>query len=126
VIFIDRSIPRSVADALKLVGREDVRWLEDEFAHNTPDEVWIPVVAERGWVAISRDKKIRTRMRQRSLVREYGLGCFILQQRQNLTRWDYLKLLAANLDEWERKAASTPRPFMFLVGSDGTARLFAL
>lgn len=126
MIFIDRSIPRSVADALKLVGRADVRWLEDEFAHNTPDEVWIPVVAERGWLAISRDKKIRTRSRQRDLVRDHGLGCFLLQQRQNLTRWDYLKLLAANLDEWERKAAATPRPFMFLVGSDGTSRLFDL
>ena len=32
MIFIDRSIPRGVADAVKRM-REDVIWLEDEFPH---------------------------------------------------------------------------------------------
>ena len=36
MIFIDRSIPKGVADALKAV-RDDVRWLEDEFRHDTFD-----------------------------------------------------------------------------------------
>ena len=34
MIFIDRSIPKGVADALKQV-RSDVVWLEDVFPHNT-------------------------------------------------------------------------------------------
>src|SRR3989304_4123874 len=100
MIFLDRSIPKSVAEALKLVRTGDIRWLEEEFAPNNPAEVWIPDVAARGGVAISRDKKIRTRLRQRALVRDHGMGCFILQQKQDPTRWQYLKLLAANLDEW--------------------------
>jgi hypothetical protein len=126
MIFLDRSIPKSVAEALKLVRTGDIRWLEDEFAHNTPDEVWIPDVAARGWLTISRDKKIRTRLRQRALVRDHGMGCFILQQKQDPTRWQYLKLLAANLDEWERVFASTPKPFMRLVDAAGTSRNFSL
>jgi hypothetical protein len=40
VIFIDRSIPRGVAEAVRRI-REDVIWLEDEFRHDVPDEEWL-------------------------------------------------------------------------------------
>jgi len=104
----------------------DIRWLEDVFAHNTPDEEWIPDVAARGWLTISRDKKIRTRQRQRTLVRDHGMGCFIFQQKRDPTRWEYLKLIAANLDEWERVFASTARPFLHLIDATGRTRDFTL
>jgi hypothetical protein len=126
MIFLDRSIPKSVAEALKMVRNDDVRWLEDEFPHDTPDEAWIPEVGRRGWVVVSRDKKIRTRLRQRALVKEHGLGCFILQQKQDPTRWQYLKLLAATLDEMERIHATQRKPFMYLVDANGALRDFVL
>ncbi|MCC6381641.1 MAG: hypothetical protein IT304_03985 [Dehalococcoidia bacterium] len=120
MIFLDRSIPRSVAEALKAVRPGEIRWLEDDSLHSTPDEVWIPEVARREWLAISRDKNIRRRSRQRELVFRHGLGCFILSQRHDPTRWQYLKLLAATLDEMERLFRHQPRPFMYLV--DGAGR----
>lgn len=40
MIFIDRSVPRGVADAVKRM-REDVLWLEDEFHHDVSDEAWL-------------------------------------------------------------------------------------
>lgn len=40
MIFFDRAIPRSVAQALQLV-RDDIRWLDDEFPSDTPDRVWL-------------------------------------------------------------------------------------
>ncbi|HQW51608.1 MAG TPA: hypothetical protein PL082_06090 [Tepidiformaceae bacterium] len=126
MIFLDRSIPKSVAEALKLVRTGDIVWLEDQFAHDTPDEDWIPTVAARGWLTISRDKKIRTRLRQRALVRDHGMGCFIIAQKQDPTRWQYLKLLAANLDDWERVFDSTPKPFLHLVDAAGKSRDFPL
>lgn len=36
MIFIDRSVPKGVAEAIKRV-RSDVLWLEDKFPHDTPD-----------------------------------------------------------------------------------------
>lgn len=54
------------------------------------------------------------------------MGCFIIQQKQDPTRWEYLKLLAANLDEWERFFESTPKPFMQLVDASGKSRDFPL
>jgi hypothetical protein len=59
VIFVDRCIPKPVADELKR-GRDDVRWLEDEFAPGTRDTVWLREVGARGWLVVTRDKRIRT------------------------------------------------------------------
>lgn len=118
MIFIDRSIPKSVADALKLV-REDVLWLEDVFNHRAKETEWLPDVGRRGWIVISRDKKIRSRPGERRILEESNVGCFIIAQKQNPTRWQYLKLLAATLDRIEEVFNETPRPFIFKVDSAG-------
>ena len=119
MIFIDRSIPKGVAEALKQV-RDDVVWLEDVFPHDVRDTVWLREAGQRGWLVISRDKKIRTRPGERRAIIESSVGCFCLTFRQNLTRWEYLKLLAQALDEMERLFASTPRPFLYGVSRSGT------
>ena len=124
MIFIDRSIPRDVAEALKKVG-DDVLWLEDEFPHDATEEVWLKEAGNRGWLVVSRDKKIRTRPGERQALLDATVGCFILTQKQSLTRWDYLKLLAATLDEMEGAFASTQRPFIYAVGRRGHLRRIA-
>ena len=124
MIFIDRSVPKGVATALKEV-RDDVRWFEDEFEHDTKETVWLPEVGQRGWIVISRDKKIRTRPAERRALLEARVGCFILTQKQILTRWDYLKLLVATLDEMQRVFANAQRPFIYTVGRTGQLRRMA-
>ncbi len=42
MIFIDRSIPVSIAEALKCV-RSDIIWLDDYFPANTPDVTWLGI-----------------------------------------------------------------------------------
>ena len=116
MILIDRSIPRSVADALALV-RDDVEWLEPRFAHDTPDEDWLAEAGRRGWVVVTRDKRIRTRARERRAINENDTGCFILAQRQVPTPWAALKLVVPTLDEMVQRFAETPRPFIFTIDS---------
>ena len=118
MIFIDRSIPRGVARALQAV-RDDVIWLEDRFPHDVKDPVWLREAGTNDWLVISRDNRIRTRPGERRTIIENGVGCFCLTQKQPLTRWEYLKLLAATLDEMEVLFAATPRPFIFGVSRSG-------
>ncbi len=125
MIFIDRSIPKSVADALKLVGK-DVLWLEDVFPHDTPDAVWLERAGAEGWLVVSRDKKVRTRPGERRAIVEGHVGCFCPVQKQPLSRWQYLKLLALTLDEMEQRFSGTPRPFLFAVGRTGPFKQLAL
>lgn len=126
MIFVDRSIPKGVAEALKQV-RDDVRWLEDVFEEGwIKDREWIPEIGARGWLVLSKDKKIRTRQEERRAVRENNVGCFILNYKQPLNRWEILKLVASSLDEMEEKFANTPRPFMYLIDRNGRFRPFDL
>ena len=122
MIFIDRSVPRSVARALKLVRVDEVAWLEEHFSDYTPDEEWLEVAGRKGWLVISRDKKIRTRPGERAALQQHGVGCFILAQKKSLTRWEYLKLLARTLDEMVTRFDETPRPFIYVVNSAGSMR----
>ena len=87
MIFIDRSIPRRVAEAVKKM-RGDVIWLEDEFRHDVPDEEWLAAAGQRGWLVITHDRKIRTRPGERRAIMENGVGCFIMTYRQDLPALD--------------------------------------
>jgi len=116
VIFIDRSVPRGVACALKAV-RDDVAWLEDLYPHDAKDLQWLPDAGREGWLVISRDKKIRSRPGERRAILENHVGCFIIGAKRNLTKWEYLKLLAAMLDEMQRLFHETERPFIYMVHS---------
>jgi hypothetical protein len=125
MIFLDRSIPRPVADALKCV-REDVLWLEDEFGHDTPDTIWLPAVGARGWLVIVRDKRIRTRPGERRALIAGRVGCFALTQKQALTPWQYLRLIVPALDQMEGIFATVPRPFLYALNGQGQLRQLRL
>ena len=122
MIFIDRSVPKPVAEAIKRV-RDDVLWLEDRFVHNVPDEEWLEVAGNENWLVIARDKHIRTRPGEREKIIRYGVGAFIINQKQDPNRWEYLQLLTKTMDEMEEKFAATPRPFIYVIDRQGGMRL---
>ncbi len=83
--------------------------------------MWLQEAGQLGWLVVTRDKRIRRRPGERRAIIENEVGCFCFTQRGDLTRWEYLKLLCATLDEMERLFEVTPRPFLF-----GMNRLGAL
>lgn len=121
MIFFDRSIPRSVAEALKLV-RTDVRWLEDEFSHNVADATWLAEIGRRGWLVVGRDRRIRYRPAEKQVILDHRVGYFCITQDTNPTRWEYLRLVVSTLDEMERLFDVTERPFIYGVYKDGAFR----
>ena len=60
MIFVDASVPRTVADAVKRV-RPDARWKLDLLPCDTKDEVWLEAAGKQGWLVLTRDKHVRTR-----------------------------------------------------------------
>jgi len=51
---------RKLADALHQRGRL-VHMHNEVFPDRTPDRIWIPDVAKRGWIIVTRDKRLQTR-----------------------------------------------------------------
>ena len=105
--------------------REDVIWLEDEFPHDVPDEEWLAIAGEKGWLAITHDRKIRTRPGERRAIMENGVGCFIMTYLQNLKKEEIVALISSTLEEMERKLEATPRPFIYTVSKGGEFREYA-
>jgi hypothetical protein len=118
VIFIDASLPRSVADELKKV-REDVLFKHDIFLPGTDDPIWLQRVGAEGWLAITRDARIRTRPAERAAIMENDVGCFILTHQQDLPRSEVVRIVFDYLPEMERLFSSTPRPFIYTVTKNG-------
>ncbi len=121
MIFIDRSIPVSSAEALQRV-RTDIIWLDDYFPPNTPDVDWLRVAGQNQWLVITRDSHIRKRPNELAIIRQAQVGAFVFAQTQTPTRWEYLQLLVCTLDRMEQLFRDTPRPFVFGCYRDHTFR----
>ena len=121
MIFIDRSIGRPVALALQQV-RDDVLWLEDRYPANTLDVTWLEHAGVNNWLVVTRDKRIRYKRYEIASLREHKVGCFVLGEQRDLSKWNLLKLLVTHLDEMGARHAATERPFLFLIDGNGAFR----
>lgn len=123
MIFVDASVPRSVADELKKV-RPDARWKEDLFPTDTKDTVWLEAAGRRGWLVVTHDKKIRTRPGERRAIEEHGVGCFILGYKQDLKKQEIAEIVLSALDRMEEIFGRTRRPFIYTISKDGDFRRY--
>ena len=61
-LFVDRCLGRKILpDELRKLPRIAVHIHDDHFAPDEKDHVWLPQVAVRGWVILTKDKDIRHR-----------------------------------------------------------------
>ena len=80
--FLDNCLSPHQAKALNALSEMDghkVVHLKEEFARNTPDEVWIPALAKQGeWVIVSGDMRIFKSRLLRQVWRDAKLTTFFL------------------------------------------------
>jgi hypothetical protein len=87
VFFTDRDLGKSIPNALRTAGYTVERH-DDHFGARTRDEIWLPDVAQRGWIALSHNKRIRHVKEQRDAAMRGGLALFFLigKHHQDLER----------------------------------------
>jgi hypothetical protein len=88
-----------------------------------PDEEWLPLVGERGWPVIMRDKRIRRRIREKRALVDAGVQAFVLTGSGQATTWDQVLLLARNWESIERTVQATPGPCLFALTSGGLRQI---
>lgn len=75
---MDRSLGKfKVAAALRNAGAT-VEVHDDHFPQDAPDEEWLRVAGENGWVALTKDKNIRFHTREKEALMAYGVRAFVL------------------------------------------------
>ena len=77
VYFTDRDLGKRFPEILK-AGGLTVRRHADHFAHDTPDEIWLETIGEKGWVAITHDGRIRYKPNELAAVKEFDVRLIVV------------------------------------------------
>lgn len=77
VYFTDRDLGKQFPDILR-VGGLTVERHADHFLPDTPDEVWLKEIGERGWIALTHDHRTRYKPNERDAVMRHGVALLVI------------------------------------------------
>lgn len=77
VFFTDRDLGKQFPAILREAGL-DVEIHADHFSPSTPDDEWLPAAAERGWLGITHDGRIRYKPNELAAVRRHRVALFVV------------------------------------------------
>jgi predicted nuclease of predicted toxin-antitoxin system len=119
--FLDRSLGRfKLATALRHAGLH-IQVQDDLFAQDAPDEEWLSAVGRSGWVVLTKDDKIRYRIRERETLIAHGVRAFVLTAR-NITAKEMADIFLNARGKIERFLTENNGPFMVTIARSGTLR----
>lgn len=122
--FLDRSLAGRVADALRAAGwsvrtHMEVYGGRDE---DVEDVEWLELCGREGWIALTKDRRVRYRRYEIAAVRRHRVRAFALAS-GNLRAVDQAQSFLANGAEIVT-ACSDPGPFIYAVYADRIERIF--
>jgi len=115
--YVDRCLGKAVVAALRAAGAI-AEAHDDHFAQDARDVDWIPDVADRGWVILTKDKNIRRNWGEREALIASHARIFTLPS-GNMRGVEMGELLVAQLPAIEPIALSLEPPFVAVVNRDG-------
>lgn len=122
VWFIDRALGRIVvADALREAGCA-VELHGDHFAADAPDVDWLPVVAARGWIVLTKDGAIARNELEREAVHRTGCRVFAFTN-ANVGGAVVAAALVQALPKMTRLIHGEQAPIIAVVHQDGRAEV---
>ena len=122
VFFVDRSLGSvDVPTGLRAAGAT-VEVHDDHFAHTEADVDWLPVVGQRGWVVVTKDRRIRTRNVELEALMDAGVAAFVLTA-GDLSGAEMAEALVKALPRMQRMVAKHLRPFIAAVSRPGEVTL---
>ena len=119
VFFVDRSLGRRIIpDALREAGVR-VEPHDDHFQPNAPDAVWLAEVGRRGWVVLTKDKRIRYRVNELHALMTGKVCAFVLTAKGDLSGVEIGRIFVQALPAMKKLCAATAPPFVAHVSRDG-------
>jgi hypothetical protein len=109
--FTDRDIGGKIFPHILREAGIIVHVHQEHFAQDAPDTVWLPEVAERGWVILSSDKSIKLRPLEKAAVMESGAALFFVVG-GNVVAAELARNFVNTRKQVERFIARHSRPFI--------------
>lgn len=125
VIFLDECVGgHRIAELLRARGH-DVRIPSEpgSIPRGLPDSEWTQQVASRGWVAVTRDKRIQNRTAEKQAVAQAKLALFVLRASGNLNGDDIVEIIDRAVPGMVKFLNSHGAPFIAGIYRDGRVKL---
>jgi predicted nuclease of predicted toxin-antitoxin system len=120
--FLDRSLGREIiATALRQSGLR-IEIHDDHFAADERDEIWLRDVGNRGWIVLTKDRRIRYRTIEREALLSSGVRAFVLTS-GNVTGQEMAQLFVKSINRMKRFLAKNRGPFVAKITRGGAIEL---
>lgn len=107
-----------MAEAIRAAGHE-AELLGDNFRVDAPDVDWLPVVGQRGWVLLTRDREVARNPLELAAIRNSGVRAFVLTAANDLKATDLIELVRKHLKRIAGRARGNAGPFISKVTQAG-------
>jgi hypothetical protein len=120
-LFLDESLDSdSIAKALSAAGAV-VERLTQHLPKGVDDSSWLSLAGAKGWVVLTRDKRIRYRRLERLALHAAAVRAFVFTG-GNVTLAETARILAQALPAIEAICAREAGPFIYHIGQGGKPR----
>ena len=96
---------------------------EGNFPPAAPDEDWLPIIGQNGWVLLTKDEKIRYRAAEKRAIAQHLIRAFFLVPTK-LTGPENGEVFVKALRRMERFCVGNQPPFIAKVFRNGTVKLW--
>ena len=118
-LFLDESLDSdSIAQALTAAGAT-VERLTRHFAKGIDDRTWLSFAGSRGWVVVTRDKRIRYRQLERLALQAARVRAFVFTG-GNVTLAETGAILAGAVEQIQGICDREAGPFLYHIGRAGS------
>lgn len=130
ILFFDRDVGSGVPQALRLVDYCEVHWADLVYQHrpdrsaHVADIEWLELAGQRGWLAISENKRILRRESERAAIIRYQVGIVLLDAATERSE-DVLAFMLRR-KRWLQDIDTEARPFAFITSLRGRPRRIPL
>jgi hypothetical protein len=121
VFFLDTCLGNSkIAGAMRAMGIS-VETHDQHFRKNASDIEWIPQIAEKEWVILTKDERIGKNALERQVVARTGLRMFTFTSQQ-LSGDDMVKILQKATISMQKFIEDNAPPFIAKIHKDGSVK----
>ena len=122
IFFLDRSLGNKIiATALRQAG-VIVEIHDDHFSIDAKDEDWLPFVGKRGWIVLTKDRRIRYRTLEKLAVIKAKVAVFTLTA-GDLQGAEMAHIFIKAIPVIRRFIAKNKPPFIARIARDGSISL---
>ena len=93
---------------------------DDHFAQDAPDEEWLMVAGQKGWIVVTRDERIRHRVAEKRAIRRAKVRAFVIVARGDLRIEAVADIFLKALPQVRSITASEEPPFIAKIWRNGS------